>query len=155
MANGLALLIWRLRALVRPPVTLGVRCMVIDADERVLLVRHTYTAGWHLPGGGVDAHESARTAATRELKEETGVDLQTPADFFALYWNKALAGRDHVALYVARLDGRIDDGVLRTPAAEIADAMLCPLTDLPDDAAPSVRRRVAEVLHGDPPREVW
>ena len=34
--------------------TLGVRAAAFDAAGRIFLVRHTYVAGWHMPGGGVD-----------------------------------------------------------------------------------------------------
>lgn len=44
-------------------ITLGVRVIVIDPAQGVLLVRHGYAPGWHFPGGGVDAGESAEDAA--------------------------------------------------------------------------------------------
>ncbi len=44
-----------------------------DAGE-ILLVRHEGVNLWVLPGGGVDASESFRDAAERELGEEAGID---------------------------------------------------------------------------------
>ena len=54
--------------------TLGVRIMVRDDEGRVLLVRHTYVAGWHFPGGAVDRGETAPQAAMKELNEECGIE---------------------------------------------------------------------------------
>src|SRR2546421_662183 len=49
--------------------TLGVRAVVIDGQGRVFLVRHSYVAGWHLPGGGVEAGETIAAALAREIVE--------------------------------------------------------------------------------------
>lgn len=41
--------------LLQRPMTLGVRGLVLDVPAKtVMLIRHTYVPGWHLPGGGVE-----------------------------------------------------------------------------------------------------
>jgi len=60
-------------------VTGDVRGVVVNGQGEVLLVEHTYVAGWHLPGGGVERNESAEAALARELVEEAGVRLAGPA----------------------------------------------------------------------------
>lgn len=45
------------------------------AGRRVLLIRRSDLGVWAIPGGKVDPGETAPQALTRELAEETGVDL--------------------------------------------------------------------------------
>ena len=84
------------------PLTGGARGMVIEGegtDRRVLLVRHTYLDGWHLPGGGVEAGETFEDALARELQEEAAVTLTERPRLQGLYHNPTAATRrDHVAL---------------------------------------------------------
>jgi ADP-ribose pyrophosphatase YjhB (NUDIX family) len=44
-------------------------------EEHVLLIERGDGTGWALPGGFVDPNESPDSAAVREAKEETGIDL--------------------------------------------------------------------------------
>ncbi len=56
----------------------AVRAIVVDADNRVLLVRFRRPVGddswWGSPGGGVDPGETDAEALARELKEEIGLE---------------------------------------------------------------------------------
>lgn len=49
--------------------------VIVWFDGRILAVHHSYRRGLELPTGGVEAGESYRSAAARELAEETGVVL--------------------------------------------------------------------------------
>jgi len=82
--------------------TLGVRAVVLDADGRVFLVKHSYVSGWHLPGGGVEVGESVIEALKRELVEEGRIELVGEPALHGMYFNSHVSRRDHVAVFVVR-----------------------------------------------------
>src|SRR6266700_2127638 len=82
--------------------TLGVRGLVIDERGRIFLVKHSYVAGWHLPGGGVEVGETFLEALRRELVEEGRIELTGEPVLHGLFFNGHVSRRDHVAVYVVR-----------------------------------------------------
>ena len=48
-------------------------------DKIVLIERKNYPPGWAIPGGFVELNESVETAAVREAKEETSLDVEIRA----------------------------------------------------------------------------
>lgn len=60
---------------------LAVDC-IIELGGRVLLVRRRYDpVGWALPGGFVEYGETVEEAVRREVREETGLELQDLRQF--------------------------------------------------------------------------
>ena len=88
--------------LVTRPMSLGVRGIVISADDEVMLVRHGYVSGWHFPGGGVEVGETFVESLTRELEEEARIAIDGPPVLHGLFFNTQTSRRDHVAVYVVR-----------------------------------------------------
>lgn len=50
--------------------------VVTDQRERIVMVRRRDNDLWALPGGGMDLGESIVQTAVREVKEETGLDVE-------------------------------------------------------------------------------
>src|SRR3954470_24953739 len=125
--------------------TLGVRALVIDPQGRVLLVKHSYVTGWHLPGGGVETGETIQDALARELLEEAGVTALEPPVLHGLFFNSRVSRRDHVALFVIRAFRQ--QGGPRNPR-EIVDYGFFALDALPPDTTRGTRARLAELLDG-------
>jgi ADP-ribose pyrophosphatase YjhB (NUDIX family) len=130
--------------------TMGAQAVVVDAQDRIMLIRQTYQPGWRFPGGGVERNETAEMALARELEEEVGVTLTGKPELFGLYANFQVFPSDHIALYVVRAWHQ-----LRVPAPnyEIAEHGLFALDALPADMNPPTARRIAEIF-GNGPREV-
>jgi ADP-ribose pyrophosphatase YjhB (NUDIX family) len=122
--------------------TLGVRTVVIDAGERVFLVRHTYASGWHFPGGGVEPGETALEAARRELAEEARIEMTGEPALHGVFFNKGASRRDHIVVYLVRNFRVVEP---RQPDREIAEARFFPLDGLPDDVTRGTRKRLEEI----------
>ena len=57
----------------------GVGAVIVDEAARVLLVKRRFEplAGqWSLPGGAVDVGETLEACVIREMREETGLDVE-------------------------------------------------------------------------------
>ena len=119
------------------PLTLGVRVMMIQ-NEQVLLVRHTYMNGWFMPGGGVKRRETLDHAARREAHEETGAALNN-LTLVGAYTNFKEWRSDHNILFLSTdftISGKHD--------LEIAEMRFFSLEAMPDDLLPGHRRRLKE-----------
>jgi ADP-ribose pyrophosphatase YjhB (NUDIX family) len=132
--------------------TLGVRAVVLDGDNRIFLVKHSYVSGWHLPGGGVETGETFRDALRRELAEEGRIELAGDTPLHGLFLNSHVSRRDHVAVYVVR-QFRQD----RLPEAnhEIVACGFFDAAALPKETTRGTRLRISEVLEGREPIATW
>ena len=96
-------------------------------DGGIVLVRRKHPPpGWALPGGFIEAGESAATAARRELREETGLDVQL-VEQYHVYSDPGRDPRGPTlsVVFIGRASG--------TPvgADDAAEARVFPLDELP------------------------
>jgi 8-oxo-dGTP pyrophosphatase MutT (NUDIX family) len=98
----------------------GVRALLLDPDDRVLLVRfvnpETAEEFWATPGGGLDPGEELEDGLRRELREETGL---AEVAIGPVIWT-----RRHVFLWAGKtLDQSERIALVRTPAFDPRPAL--------------------------------
>jgi 8-oxo-dGTP diphosphatase len=65
----------------------GTEAVIVDDAGRVLLGRRAFDPGaglWDLPGGFLEEHEEPLVALRREVREETGLEIE-PSTFVGFY----------------------------------------------------------------------
>jgi 8-oxo-dGTP pyrophosphatase MutT (NUDIX family) len=132
--------------------TLGVRAVVLDGDDRVFLVKHSYVAGWHLPGGGVEVGETVQNALRRELIEEGRIEVTDEPALHGLFFNSHASRRDHVAVYLVR---HFSQDRLPEANREIIACGFFEAGGLPAETTEGTRLRISEVLEGRKPIATW
>jgi 8-oxo-dGTP diphosphatase len=108
--------------------------VLLTDDGQVLLIQrgHDPHAGkWAFPGGHVDQGESSRTAAVRELAEETGITFRGDALRQVGVFDEP--GRDPRGRYVTVAYAAIVDRPIQPmPGDDAVQARWWPVTDLPE-----------------------
>jgi ADP-ribose pyrophosphatase YjhB (NUDIX family) len=104
--------------------------IVVNDDGAILLIRRTDNGNLALPGGGMDLGESITHAAVREVKEETGLDVEITG-LVGIYTNP-----HHLIEYTS-------DGEVRQEFSVV-------FTAKPTGGAPTTSSEASEVIWADP-----
>src|SRR5438477_12137136 len=75
----------------------GVIAVALDGDGRVVMMRRRDTGTFCLPGGTVEWGETIESALRRELREETGWELQAIDRVVGVYSDPARDPRMHAS----------------------------------------------------------
>jgi len=106
--------------------------VIIEIGGGIVLVRRKNPPpGWALPGGFVDGGESVATAARREAREETGLDVEL-VELLGVYSDPSRDPRGFYTIstvFIGRADGEPKGG------DDAAEARIFPAEALPPDIA--------------------
>lgn len=124
------------------PMTMGARAIVENAEGQVLLVRHTYTKGLYLPGGGVESGETVYDTIRKELEEEGGIRLTRHPKQIGVFSNHKIMRNDHIVLFHVKADEWTQYG--NPIGREISQLLWCNPLSPPEDSRPGTIRRLNE-----------
>ncbi|GAA5096255.1 NUDIX hydrolase [Wohlfahrtiimonas larvae] len=95
--------------------------MIIDSDDRLLLVRKRNTAKFMLPGGKIDQGENAIEALVRELQEEIDLNIQESDATFIQEYEAAAANEPDYRIQSQLFHVILPANTIIEPQAEIEE----------------------------------
>ena len=122
-----------------------------DSSGRVLLQRRSDNGYWNLPGGGLELGESVAQACVREVREETGLEVEV-VRLIGVYSAPDITTMSYpdgrVIQYITSLfECRIVGGTLEFDEESLALDWFDPL-ELPTPFSPNHVPRVQDALSG-------
>ena len=132
------------------PVALGAHALIIDRTGKILLARHSYMAGWSLPGGGVGRGEPPADALLRELAEEIGEVRSDPPQLAGIFSRRSGWATNVIVLY-----RMTNADVAFTPNLEVREIIFTDPASPPAGTSGGTLRRLAEFTSNAPPSPYW
>jgi 8-oxo-dGTP diphosphatase len=126
--------------------------VIFDASRRVLLIRRGDGRGWSLPGGLMEPGETVVECLVREVREETGLDVE-PLRLVGVYSDPGYTritypNGDRVHFVSATFECRITGGKLQADGEEsLAVAYFSPQA-LPQPMVCDHELRIQDALSG-------
>ena len=132
----------------------GSSAVVVDGEGRILLQRRSDSGNWALPGGAMDIGETFGESVVREVKEETGFDVQIeriigvysdPGHVFA-YDDGEVRQEFNICLACTIVGGEL------AVSSESTDVQFVQFDEVPElTMHESVRKRIEDYVRGGEP----
>ncbi len=123
--------------------TIGASAIVTSA-EKVLLIKRLDCEAWALPGGNVEDGETVAETAVREVREETGIEIELTRLVGIYVSPRWLSGGNHSVVFAARPLSR---EITPQPEEVIESGYFC-ATQLPEPFVWWHRRWIGDTLDG-------
>ncbi len=122
----------------------------IDRDGSFLALRRAdepYAGKWNMPGGFVELDESGPEAIAREVREETGLEIEAER-VIGVFRSKYGSGDDAISIFDVAYLCRITGGELEV-SEESTEGEWFTLEDFPEPAFEGERQALAALRGGD------
>lgn len=124
------------------PQTNGVRAILVK-ENKILLVKHSYSDSWFLPGGAMKKGETFHQAIKRELFEELKISVEN-LKLFGIYNNFQEGKIDHIFVFSSNTFS-----LPKKSDAEIESFEFFSFEALPERTSSGTKRRIDEFLSNE------
>ena len=123
----------------------GAGALITDGEGRALMVEPTYKDRWEIPGGAVDAGETAVDGCRRECREELGLEIDI-GRLLVLEHQTEQGERGDSIMFV--YDGGVirDGSSIRLPADELRSFRFVEPDEVGEITSERIARRVKLAL---------
>ncbi|MEM8863401.1 MAG: NUDIX hydrolase [Chloroflexota bacterium] len=126
-----------------PKKRMGSGALFFDGMGRLLLVEPSYKPTWEIPGGVVEAHESPKACAEREILEELGLEKKV-GRLLCIDYNPTTDTRLESLMFI--YDGgeisAADIQAIKLQENELLSFRFFEQDDLPENLSPTLRQRI-------------
>ena len=107
---------------------------ILIEDNKILLIKQIVSddRDWSLPGGKLERGETLEQGIVREMKEETGLDVEIIKMLYICDVSATDNTLLHITFLLRRIDGKIELPSNEFESNPINDVRFVPITDLSD-----------------------
>ena len=133
----------------QPLLMVGSTVLVLDTQNRLLMMKRSDSGNWGVPGGAMELGETTEEAARRELFEETGLEVDE-LTLFGVFSGKELyyrypSGEEVYNVSIVYLTRNVH-GSVKLFDGEHYDFQYFDLTELPENISPPVKPILRKLL---------
>ncbi|WP_305751874.1 NUDIX hydrolase [Mammaliicoccus sciuri] len=127
-----------------PVILVGALVLIFNRDKQVLLQLRSDNESWGLPGGRMELGESFEEAATREVYEETNLEIQNlkfVTNFSGKDYHMVYPNGDEAYTVTALFESEEYEGELSVDIKETQNLKFFDLDKLPQNISPPVKMK--------------
>lgn len=127
-----------------PIILVGALVLIFNKDKQVLLQLRSDNESWGLPGGTMELGESFEEAATREVYEETNLEIQNLkfiTNFSGKDYHMVYPNGDEAYTVTALFESEEYEGELSADIKETQNLKFFDLDKLPQNISPPVKMK--------------